>query len=444
MASTGRHRKLADSYDSDDDAPIGNILTTAKAAELCPKPHRLIARNGGFTSLADLSTLSALDYIDLRGNALTSVEGISSNTRLKTLIVKENKLTNVDHILSTKALQILDISDNNFVSTDWLARATFAGSLVALVARGNQLVVLEGMASLRKLETIVLSNNQIEDLAPAMQLTSLIKLSASNNAIRSIPPSITNLYNLRELRLAHNRLAALPPKEVLARLSSLKILDIGHNRITNIDSLAACSGSLVQLNIAGNPVCTKEENFTEALRKLCPKLEIIDARRIAGGRRKLRVNRQRLDAGMPLEPERKFARPPSAYYVQKGNDEKSLRRDKEPAVLSSAGGNESETKKRKADRTSQGMVQKDSMQRGEPPTKKKQASPKASDEEDDDALDAAQFIAMATTKAISVGNSNSSQLAIEKQSKPKTKQKSMGTVTQRQSVEFGSGGDSKW
>lgn len=446
MATTGRHRKLADSDDSDDEAgPTGNVLTTAKASDLCPKPHRLIAQNGAFTSMEDLSTLSALDYIDLRGNNLTSVQGLSSNTRLKTLIVKQNNLSNVDHILKTDALQILNLSDNQFVSTDWLMRASFAPNLVALVARGNKLLALEGMSCLRKIETLVLSENQIEDLSPVAQLVSLTKLSVSKNSIRVIPPSIAQLHNLRELRLAHNRLALLPEKQFMARLSSLKILDIGHNRITNVDSLAACGGSLIQLNVAGNPVCAKQPNFNQHLQSICPRLEIIDGRRITGGRRKLRVNRQRLEAGMALEPERKFARPPSAYYIRKAEEQNGISNEKKMPT-SPTPAHPTIANKRALEKEPQSDAGDVASREIEPPKKKMHVNIMMSDEEDGDAIDASHFVAMAKTKSVPLANVAKSKAQNAQGSRNGSRQKSKKELprNRRQVVDFGSGGASKW
>lgn len=451
--AVGRHRKLADSDDSDEEgATPKKVLTTAKASDLCPKPHRLIAQNAGFTSMEDMSTLSALDYVDLKGNALKSVQGLASNRRLKTLILKHNKLSNVDPILATEALQILDISDNEFISTDWLPRASFAANLVALVARGNSLVALEGLACLRGIQTLVLSNNEIEDISPATQLVSLTKLSASSNCIRVIPDSIANLHNLRELRLAHNRLAILPSKEILARLSSLKIFDIGHNRITSIDNLSTCSDALVQINAAGNPACEQDPNFLDHLLKLCPKVEIVDGRRIAGGRRKVRVNRQRLEAGFPLEPERKFARPPSAYYLQKAKEGQGDMSKSEKELTRTEGkGNRNDSRKSAKRRERHiATAHLSGIEEGQVAKKQRRTSPKV---EDDDVLDANHFVRMARGENVPSGGVTPSRKGnmtgseddrLEKGAQKRKKRKKTNPTLREKTVEFGGGGESKW
>lgn len=315
LASTGRHRRLADSDDSDDENQQ-TVLTRARASELCPKPFRLIAKKQGYTALEDLSVLAELDYIDLTGNLLRSLDGLNGNRRLKTLIVKGNKLQNVDAVLNIAAVRVLDIAENDFVSTEWLPRAAFASDILALMAGGNRLATLDGMASLANLKTLIISNNQIEDISPVTKLSALTKLSASNNNIRVIPGDFVKLQNLCELRMAHNRLSHIPEESVLARLSALKIFDIGHNRITSFENLKACASGLTHVNLRGNPACNLQDDLVIYARSICPQLEVIDGQRVTGGRRKLRVNRQRLEAGFPLEPDRKFARPPPAKYLK--------------------------------------------------------------------------------------------------------------------------------
>lgn len=312
--ATGRHLRLADSDDSDDEK--ATILTAARAAELCPKHYRLIAQNIALRGLEDLSTLSSLDYVDLRDNHISSLQGLSRLSRLKTLNVRNNQLSDLTPVLNIEALRILNISDNSFLSTEWLSRASFAPQLQALVAKGNQLTNLESVLCLTSIRTLIVSDNQIEDITPLTRLSSLTKLSLSNNEIRRIPDEIGNLSVLSELRLAHNKLSSLPSPQALAKLSALKILDIGHNRITSLDNLSACSRVLTSINVKNNP-CSQREDIDEYLRALCANLQIIDGTRVAGGRRKLRVNRLRTAAGLPIEKERKYARAPSAYYMKK-------------------------------------------------------------------------------------------------------------------------------
>lgn len=442
-AAAGRHRRLADSDASDDDEPR-YILTTAKASDLRPKPFRLIAKDGGFTSLEDMSMFAELDYINLSGNNLRTVHGLNTNARLKTLILKGNKLSDVNPILKISALRVLDISDNDFVTTEWLPRAAFAADLVALVARGNRLASLEGLTSLKNLQTLVISNNDIDDIFIVGRLTNLTKLSASNNRIRTIPDSFTNLHSLCELRIAHNKLSVLPSEEVLVRLSSLKILDIGHNRIPSFKHLEVCKRSLIHINIRGNPAYNDEENILQYMQSLCPKLEIIDGQRIAGGRRKFRVNRQRLEAGFPLEPERSFARPPPSSVLKELAAQNGLT-DAKAAIGSSEDGQKNAVngtaKKRRRESNDAAVGSAGNYEKKD----KTEAVKPELEDEDDNVIDSQAFLQMAKSRA-------GSNLQLDDQkdycssAKPKKirkkghKEKGVRNLE----IEFGAGGESKW
>lgn len=326
----GRHRRLTDSDDSDDEGGTRNVvLTAAKASELCPKPFRLIAYNGGFTTLDDLSSLEQLDYIDLSGNRLKSVSGLEGNKRLKTLKLTSNRLKDLNPILRRDSIQVLNVSENPLPSLDWLRYAVFAEKLVLLVATGNRLVSLDGVLSLSSIRTLVLSHNEIENIESLTKLTSLRKLSLSHNNLRTIPETLSKLVSLSELRVAHNRLTALPSRETLRQLKELRILDLGHNKLDVLDPLSFAS-QLVNVNVRGNPVCEKSDDVFKVVRSLCPGIEIIDGVRVAGGRRKLRIGRLRAATGFDTETDRKFVRAPPLPALRKvveGDAVKSLDED---------------------------------------------------------------------------------------------------------------------
>lgn len=444
LPSAGRHRRLADSDDSDDEGPR-SVLTTAKASDLCPKPFRLIAKNGGFTSLEDMSRFSELDYINLTGNELRTIHGLGANARLKTLILKGNKLSNIDPILKISALRVLDIADNEFATTEWLNRATFAPDLIALVARGNKLVTLEGLSCLKSLQTLVVSNNEIEDISPVGRLTNLTKFSAANNHIRMIPASFANIHKLCELRMAHNRISILPPAEVMNSLSSLKILDVGHNRIPSFENLAIFRSSLVQVNVRDNPACKDHENIVQYLKSSCTKLEIVDGQRIAGGRRKVRVNRQRLEAGFPLEPERKFARPPPSSCVKElvaknestegdGNNTHSATKGTQKEVTKTV------SKKRRRESSEAAAGRNEEYKKNVEAQEVKSQS----DNDDKDAIDPATFLRMAKSRTGAMPLSNGKD--ISSSAKPKRKRNKRESAKKSSSLqpEFGAGGSSRW
>lgn len=292
-AGGGRHRRL----DSDSDSDVGGaprlVMTTAKASDACPVPHRLIARSLAYTHLDDMSTLSSLDYVDVTDNSLTTLTGLASLPRLKTLIARGNLITSAAAaaLSQTPSLRVLNLAENALADTDFLARAAFAPSLEALVINGNRVAVLDGVAALTGLETLVVSHNEVEDLSVVRFLPRLKKLSASYNRLRALPDALSSCTALGEVRVAHNRISALPAESVLQQISGLRILDVGHNRLTALDGLAVFT-QIQQVNVAGNPVSKDAEACRNVVLGMCGRVQIIDGTRIAGGRRKLRMKRE--------------------------------------------------------------------------------------------------------------------------------------------------------
>lgn len=422
--SNGRHTH----FDDSDGEESCNVLTLAKASDLCPKPYRLIARNQKIAKLADLSTLSALDYIDLSSNSLTSLEGLD-HPRLKTLIVARNKLSHLKPLYNSPNIRVLNVSENLLPDIEWISQTRFAPLLLTLVASSNQLHNLIGLSSLSSLETLVISNNQIEDLTPITYLKTLVKLSASRNRIRKLP-SLFPLERLAELRLSHNLIDSLPTE----RLHCLKILDVGHNRLNDIDALSKFAPSLVQVNLRHNPVCERSDLRTY-VKRLCDGLEVIDGERILGGRRKVRVNRIRKAAGFEIEHERRFARMPSEYYLKRLEGTGLLKDD-----VREHGDNQKtdlDTERKKAEHTDQRR-----KQRVEP-------------EEHGVEMDSEKFVQMARWRSqkhevagseTKVTVHNGSRLSEEKQNKRKRQKKTeqVEGVNYLKIDSFGDGGTSRW
>lgn len=457
--SVGRHRRLADS-DSDDEAE--NVLTSAKASELCPVSYRLLARSKALTRLDDLSALSALDYIDLSCNKLTSLEGLNQ-PRLKTLNVSNNNLTDITPVYKCATLRVLNISHNRIATTDWLQHTAFASKLVALVAKDNGITVLDGLVALSSIRTLVISDNSIEDISPISRLSTLVKLSVSNNEIRKFP-SFLRLQNLTELRLTHNKISSLSTD----RLAALKILDLGHNNLSEIDTMPKFAPGLVSVNLRNN-ACSKNADVKEFLQKFCEKLEIIDGERVAGGRRKVRVNRIRKAVGFEVEKDRKYARLPTDKYLGNIQDEKLLvdvnrMKQQKENKLKEAGKEKGSTGDGEAEgEREEGTL--DNAEAGEEAEgksgkakKRKRAEAVNSGAGDEDAMDATEFlsIALGRRRGGEEGDDGKQKDSAEggeegerkgkkgsgKKKKKKRRSKDSGSI--KMVSDFGDGGDSQW
>lgn len=130
------------------------------------------------------------------------------------------------------------------------------------------------------LDTLVLSHNEINDL-PAKMLRSvpfLSKLSCSHARLHAVP-DLSHCQELKELRLASNKIISLAQIEKLVALS-LEILDLGHNLITKRSELERLFHfkKLTSLNIRGNLSPEEDEDFLKAARKQLPSLKNFNGR----------------------------------------------------------------------------------------------------------------------------------------------------------------------
>ncbi|PXF43881.1 Protein phosphatase 1 regulatory subunit 7 [Gracilariopsis chorda] len=426
--------------DKSEDEEKQKVLTAAKAAEFCQRHYRLIAPRQGFTHLDDVSTLRALDYVDLTANKLRSLEGLRNNRQIKTLIVRGNNLSHLTPVLKLSSLRVLNTANNKFVSTDWLIHASFSKELLTLVASGNQIAELDGLVALQSVKTLVLSNNCIENIQPVSALTSLTKLSLSNNAIRIIPTSFRNLRNLSELRLAHNRISSLPNKDVFKALSALKIVDVGHNRITTFEELCFDGNSIVNLNVRNNSVAD-EISVADRLQKWCPKLEIINGKRVSGGRRKLRINRLRVAAGFPIENDRKFARPPPAQAL------KRIAGDKDGEVEQRPVERNVDDRQHEMDMKRGKVEEADSLTEDQQTRKRyREVETDNPGREDDECLEPEEFIEQAREKSLGhITSANLQRASAGKTRKRKRRKSYIGKEPSfKQAPDFGSGCQSKW
>lgn len=118
----------------------------------------------------------------------------------------------------------------------------------------------------RSLHSLDLSRNRIAQIEGFRELTRLRVLNLSYNRISRIGHGLANCTLIKELYLAGNKIGEV---EGLHRLLKLAVLDLSFNKLTTskaLGQLAANYGSLLALNLLGNPILT---NFSEdQMRKL--------------------------------------------------------------------------------------------------------------------------------------------------------------------------------
>lgn len=130
-----------------------------------------------------------------------------------------------------------------------------AGSLVRLEVHneGARLLVLTGLRRLVGLTELQLQGCQLERLPSALlALTGLRSLDLQHNCLRTLEEllSLQHLRRLSCLRLAHNRVLALPAS--VGVLRRLELLDLSHNELQSLPPALFTLHRLRRLYLAGN------------------------------------------------------------------------------------------------------------------------------------------------------------------------------------------------
>ena len=117
-----------------------------------------------------------------------------------------------------------------------------------LISRAEE-TTLQGLEVLKRLD---LSNNELVALPPRFfnpVMSSLEELLLHNNSISVLPPGLFDgMRSLLELHLSHNEITShWVGQETFSSMSSLRILDLSHNRMTRLDGKTF--KQLVNLNI---------------------------------------------------------------------------------------------------------------------------------------------------------------------------------------------------
>jgi len=215
--------------------------------------------------------LSSLIILDLSSNILAtgcdtciSKRSFKGLDRLVVLNLSGNKLSQLRHAMfeDLRNLQSLDLSDNLIES-----------------------VPSESFRSLSNLYSLQLARNRIRELSSGSLagMHRLTSLDLQNNSVATIHKgSFRNLTFLQDLNLFENHLLSIP--EAVQRLSSLKTIDLGKNRIGRINNSSLSGlGSLIGLKMDHNRV----SSISPAALAILPNLQILNL----GGNRIREVER---------------------------------------------------------------------------------------------------------------------------------------------------------
>lgn len=124
--------------------------------------------------------------------------------------------------------------------------------LTRLCMRQNLLSSMRGIETLYTVMDLDFYDNRIEQVECLEQMTELTSLDLSFNVIKSIGTSLKGLSKLESLYMCQNKISVV---EGLETLQSLKILELGANRIRTIEHLSQIP-QLTQLYMGKNKLTT--------------------------------------------------------------------------------------------------------------------------------------------------------------------------------------------
>ncbi|KAM6912256.1 leucine-rich repeat-containing protein 9 [Xenentodon cancila] len=140
----------------------------------------------------------------------------------------------------------------------------------------NNICNVEGIDSCLKLEELSLNNNNIRSIKGLARLHHLHKLSLDGNRLSSLDASVLGqLHNLIFLSVENNCISSM---HGIQKVQSLLELFIGYNQISTSGDVFCLKGlaSLIILDLCGNPLVEKLENYRIYVVFHLPSLKVLD------------------------------------------------------------------------------------------------------------------------------------------------------------------------
>ena len=225
---------------------------------------RLTLSNCGISSIASLSHMNQLQYLDLSQNTIRNLSVIGDMQELEELYLNNNVVTDLTSLSSLTKLRMLDVSYNSLKSVDPIRSIT---ALTYLNFAHNEVSDIRMLTSLVALIELNASYNALTDVTAISSCTALEVLNISNNTVADIS-GLNTLIQINNLDFSYNQVKKLP---VFDKSCPLVYIDGSYNQIEDLKSLS----SLKNLNVV-------LMDFNEKLASLepldsCPRLVKVNA-----------------------------------------------------------------------------------------------------------------------------------------------------------------------
>ena len=224
-------------------------IVDLRGLESATSLERLWLRGNEIVDLSPLSDLTGLERLDLEGNSVVDLSPLSGLTALGFLDLSHNPVKDISPLSGLGELWGLQLSHTHMTFPDVRGLPYYDALLsLGLAGLGITDADLAEIAELR-LGYLRLADNLLSDLRPLARLTTLRSLDVSNNSVTDIAP-LADLRDLTWLGLDGNQLMDVSALSGLEGLGSLYLSDTG---IADIGPLVGLV-NLYGLSLSGNEV----------------------------------------------------------------------------------------------------------------------------------------------------------------------------------------------
>lgn len=224
----------------------------------CHQLRTLYANNNNISTLPDNlfhNENGMLHTIQLACNKLTRLPSMPRRLLplLQELYVNGNEIEDLpEHFfIACENLILLNVSSNKLLTLPMIDGNK--SQLERLYATNNCLSdrVLDTLFNLHNLRILHLSYNRLTTFPESCvsNWTELEELNLSGNKLQHLPDNLCNLKHLRVLRVHSNQLQSTP---MLAKIASLRVLDLAHNQLDKINLVVLVPKKLQFLDLSCN------------------------------------------------------------------------------------------------------------------------------------------------------------------------------------------------